>query len=177
MHSDMKTYTTRSNCIRAARRELGEHARPDHDFYMLGGNTAWQWQERVEGIAAPKAVTVAPPHGFTLGDAFARVTKKQARNAMKELGTPPIMPRKTAAVRPGYDFLVQAKAVTPFDRGREAYHAGRPRGALSVEQRKGFDFEAAKMTGRANAPKAGAALKAKPARGSGRAPADQNTTK
>jgi hypothetical protein len=56
MTSDMKTYTDRSNCIRAARNALGPNARPDHDFYLLGGTTAWQWQRREEqGEAARKA--------------------------------------------------------------------------------------------------------------------------
>jgi hypothetical protein len=124
MDTDHKTYTDRSNCIRAARKVLGENAKPHVDFDLTGCANAWQWQKRDESIVAPKQVQGA-------------AAKAEAR------GLPPILKRSEPTKKQALNEVLKT---------------------LPMPEAK---------ASRADSSKAGAALKAKPAKGkqNGQAPA------
>jgi hypothetical protein len=144
--SDMKTYTDRSNCIRAARKLLGPTARPDHDFYLLGGNTAWQWQTREAGKHSPALRTPA-----------------QRR---EDSGLPPILERKNSAKRAAeYEQAAEHEkgaAAKAWD--AEVADLVKPKAKREALQSV-LKAEPPQTSSRANPVKARAALKAKPPKG------------
>lgn len=110
METDTKYYSNKQNAVRAARKVLGAEAKPHVDFYLLGGNTHWQWQIRELGPMAEVATKRGDLEQAV--DAFDRAAQMQVEPIAVDAPPPGTLEEVCAFVGMD-DHVVEAPADAP----------------------------------------------------------------
>jgi hypothetical protein len=104
-----KTFSNRSNCIRAARKALGADAQPGRDFSLLQVEGAWAWKSFCEALreadAAVEAAVYTQPAGEPIDRKVieAEVRAAQGTALVETIRSPVVSPDGGATWRALYE--------------------------------------------------------------------------